>query len=137
LKRQVFADTSYWIALLNPRDELHVKAREVSGSDLFDEVVTSQMVLAELLNSFSDQGRSVRHAVARAVEALRSNRAVVVVPQTSEQFENALRLYTNMADKSWSFTDCASFQIMETEGIRSALTHDRHFVQAGFEALLR
>jgi len=34
-------------------------------------------------------------------------------------------------------TDCASFLILEAEGIESALTHDQHFAQAGFQALLR
>jgi uncharacterized protein len=42
-----------------------------------------------------------------------------------------------MQDKSWSFTDCGSFLIMHDEGLTSALTHDRHFEQAGFRALLR
>ena len=42
-----------------------------------------------------------------------------------------------MADKSWSLTDCASFLIMEEEGVTDALSHDRHFAQAGFQTLLR
>ncbi|MBS3030621.1 MAG: hypothetical protein HCA25_27280 [Dolichospermum sp. DET50] len=29
---KVFADTGYWIALLNPNDELHLKARGVTAS---------------------------------------------------------------------------------------------------------
>jgi uncharacterized protein len=91
--RRVFADTSYWIALLNPRDELHEKARDVSQSNSFDEIVTSEMVLAELLNGFSDRGPRLRQAVSNAVEALRGNRSVVIFPQTGGQFENALRRY--------------------------------------------
>jgi len=42
-----------------------------------------------------------------------------------------------MPDKGWSLTDCASFVIMEDEGLPAALTHDHHFEQAGFQALLR
>jgi predicted nucleic acid-binding protein len=30
--KKVFADTGYWIALLNPNDELHLKARSVTAS---------------------------------------------------------------------------------------------------------
>ncbi len=93
--------------------------------------------ITELLNSFADSGPQLRLAVARAVESVRSNRNVVVVPQTSEQFEKALRRYRAMSDKSWSLTDCASFLIMEVEAIRAALTHDRHFEQAGFQTILR
>lgn len=51
--------------------------------------------------------------------------------------KKALKLYRDMADKNWSLTDCASFLIMEEEGLTAALTHDRHFAQAGFHTLLR
>jgi hypothetical protein len=61
----------------------------------------------------------------------------MIVPQTAEQFDRALRRYEQSEDKSWSLTDCASFRTMEQEKIQAALTHDRHFAQAGFEALLR
>ncbi len=134
---RVFADTSYWIALLNPRDELHGKALAVSKIHSTDRIVTSQMVLTELLNSFADRGSQLRIAVARAVEALLANRNVTVITQTSNQFESALRRYQAAPDKGWSLTDCASFSIMEAEAIREALTYDRHFEQAGFQAILR
>jgi predicted nucleic acid-binding protein len=93
------------------------------------------MVLVELLNSFSDS--PFRRAVAGMVLKLRNDRNVRIVPQTAKQFESALRRYKQAADKSWSLTDCASFQVMEAEQIQAALTHDQHFAQAGFETLLR
>lgn len=134
--RQVFADTSYWVALVNPRDQLHAKAVSVTQQLSLMRIWTSEMVLAEVLNSFSDGG-PLRDAVGGVVQRLRSNRDVMIVPQTSEQFESALRRYRQAADKSWSLTDCASFEVMEAEQIQTALTHDQHFAQAGFEALLR
>jgi len=57
--------------------------------------------------------------------------------QTSALFREAFLLYSNRGDKAWSQTDCASFCIMRDHGITQALTHDRHFEQAGFVALLR
>ncbi len=135
--KQVFADTSYWIAMLNPRDQLHEKAVAVSEEISVARVVTSEMVLTELLNAFSESGAQLRRLVAKKANALGGNRNVLVVPQTPEQFSNAVRRYEQAADKSWSLTDCASFQIMEDKGITMVLTYDRHFTQAGFEALLR
>jgi predicted nucleic acid-binding protein len=44
-------------------------------------------------------------------------------------------LYRQRADKHWSLTDCISFVVMEQEGLREALTGDRHFAQAGFAAV--
>jgi predicted nucleic acid-binding protein len=40
-------------------------------------------------------------------------------------------------DKDWSVTDCASFVIMDHRRIVEALTHDHHFEQKGYRALLR
>ena len=39
------------------------------------------------------------------------------------------------ADKAYSLTDCISFVVMKQRRIKTALTFDRHFVQAGFEKL--
>ena len=133
---RVFADTGYWIALLNPRDDLHEKASRAARAYNADQIVTSEMVLTEFLNGFSGYGPRLRAAAAAAVTALRKS-SVVVVPQSSQLFEKALRLYQDMADKNWSLTDCASFVIMGGQQLSVALTHDRHFVQAGFQTLLR
>jgi len=113
--RRVFADTSYWIALLNPRDELHEKAVAASRFGPADQLVTSEMVLTEVLNSCSARGARLRQVAAKPIEALHANLNLEIFPQTSEKFDKALYRYKNMADKSWSFKDCASFLIMEAE----------------------
>jgi predicted nucleic acid-binding protein len=133
--KQIFADSSYWIGLVNPRDQMHQKVIKITQQLSSVRLVTTEMVLGELLNSFSDS--PFRRAVAGMVLKLRNDRNVRIVPQTSEQFESALRRYKQAADKSWSLTDCASVEVMEAERIQAALTHDQHFAQAGFEALLR
>jgi len=133
--RRIFADTSYWMALVNPRDQIHQKAMSLSQQLLSESLLTTEMVLVEVLNSFSDS--LYRKAVGRMVAGLREDPNLTIVPQTPAQFESALQRYQRAADKSWSLTDCASFEVMEAEKIEAALTHDRHFAQAGFETLLR
>jgi uncharacterized protein len=133
--KQIFADTSYWIGLVNPRDQIHQKVIKITQQLFSVRLVTTEMVLGELLNSFSDS--PFRRTVAGMVLKLRNDRNLRIVPQTSEQFESALRRYKQAADKSWSLTDCASFQVMEAEQMQAALTHDQHFAQAGYETLLR
>jgi len=98
-------------------------------------LLTTDMAPVELLNGFS--ASPFRPAVPGMVLQLRNDRDLSIVPQTSEQFESALQRYQRTADKSWSLTDCATFQAMEAERIAAALTHDQHFAQAGFETLLR
>jgi hypothetical protein len=58
-------------------------------------------------------------------------------PPTSQLFANACERYQHMVDESWRLTDCASFVIMEQQRLTTALSYDRHFIQARFQALLR
>jgi uncharacterized protein len=56
----VFADTGYWIALFNPRDQLHAKAVTTSQVLQGRQIVTSQMVLTEFLNHYAALGQPFR-----------------------------------------------------------------------------
>ena len=135
--KKFFADTSYWIALLNPRANLHVKVQQVS-SNLGDcRIITSEMVMVELLNGLANFSEQLRKKAVETVESLKSSPNVKVVPQTSIQFTEAMNFYVERPDKQWGLTDCSSFLIMEDESINEALTYDEHFSQAGFVALLR
>lgn len=133
--RTVFADTGYWVALLNPRDQHHGNVKKVSSALGQTRIVTSEMVLDELLAGLSEP--PVRAIAISAVSGILANPNVEVVPQTSLQFREAFDLYKTRADKGWSLTDCASFNLMKERGVTEALAHDGHFEQAGFVALLR
>lgn len=131
----VFADTGYWQAVLNPRDKLHDRARAASVALGKARLVTTEMVLVELLGALSKL--PVRALAIAGIDRIRANPNVEVVPQTSLQFAHAYDRYRRHSDKQWSLTDCASFEIMQSRGIGEALAHDQHFEQAGFVALLR
>ena len=133
---RVFADAGYWIALLNPRDALHEKARQSSARLERTRVITSEVVLAEVLNAFASKGDLLRRTACVLVDKIRSNPNAEIVPMTSNAFRQALERYRSRADKTWGLTDCASFLIMEEKGITEALSADRDFQQAGFKALL-
>lgn len=131
---QVFADTGYWQAVLNPADQLHARAAVVSQSLGKVRLLTAELVLGELLAALAKP--PARSMVIKRVESIRRNPNVEVLPQTSLQFEEAFELYRQHEDKGWSLTDCASFVVMRRPAIDRALAHDRHFIQAGFVALL-
>ena len=133
--KTVFADTGYWHATVDPADQLHETATAISQKLGPVRFLTTEMVLDELLATL--RAPATRSIAIRAVQTIMSNPNVEVVPQTSSQFHEALRTYSDRLDKEWSLTDCASFNLMNQRGIREALAHDKHFEQAGFSALLR
>jgi hypothetical protein len=61
---------------------------------------------------------------------------VEIVHVTPELDAAAWQLFVSRSDKNWSLVDCSSFVLMQERGILSALTSDRHFMQAGFQVLL-
>lgn len=132
-----FADAGYWIALWNPNDNLHERARILGESLAGEPIVTTLPVLVEAVDHFARLGPFSRALAAHAEWALTDNQDLDVVPMTQELFDAALQRYANRPDQRWSLTDCASFLVMEERGITEALAYDRDFEQAGFTALLR
>ncbi|MGI9166200.1 MAG: type II toxin-antitoxin system VapC family toxin [Pyrinomonadaceae bacterium] len=100
-------------------------------------IVTSEMVLTEFANHFADRGSQFRETATRVIDEIRGNPNARLSPQTSLQFQSAVAHYRTFLDKQWSLTDCASILIMQEQDIHEALTHDHHFIQASFRALLR
>ncbi len=140
--RAVFADTSFFIAILNRKDQLHLLAIDLRKRLRPFLMVTSEMVLVELLNDISRRDEAYRHSGLRFVEGLRTGTqsnppGVIIIPQTHDQFVEACTVYAQHGDKGWSLTDCASFVVMRAQRITEALTQDKHFEQMGFKALLR
>lgn len=130
----IFVDTGYLWALLDERDQLHVRAVEWHKI-LSEPLLLTDYVLWELVNGFS--ARDDRPKAHATLEVVRSNPAWETIGASPELFEAGLLLHKSHHDKNWSLTDCTSFIVMRERGIQRALTHDHHFEQAGFEALLR
>jgi predicted nucleic acid-binding protein len=136
-KTEVFLDTAYAIALSSSRDEHYQKALfladrlEADGTIL----ITTRAIILEIGNALSKQG--YRQAAVILMESLEEDPNVEIVPLTEELYKEAFDMYAKRMDKEWGITDCISFIVMSERGIQKALTTDRHFTQAGFEALLR
>jgi uncharacterized protein len=130
----ILADTSFFVAYLNPRENCHAAAVEWMTASS-EQIVTTDWVLAELGN-FLAEGPN-RRLFGALVRALSAEDRVEIVAASRTSFLDALTLYMRRPDKSWSFTDCVSFRLMKARKIRDALTTDHHFEQAGFRALLR
>lgn len=130
----VFADTSFYGALLNPRDHWHEQAVR-SSAMLTGDVVLTDFILIELGNALSSI-RS-RQVFVNLVRNLRADPRVTIVAASRELLDGGLARYAHRMDKAWSLTDCISFVVMEQHGLTDALTADHHFEQAGFTILLK
>jgi predicted nucleic acid-binding protein len=127
-------DTGYLIAFIRVEDELHDRAIRWTKSARQSFLVTDY-VLWEFMNGMSKvEDRKKAHL---ALDYVRTHPRYQIVPATQELTAAGLKLHSERPDKEWSLTDCISFHVMEQRGITEALAYDHHFIQAGFDALLR
>jgi uncharacterized protein len=132
--RTVFADTFFFLALLDSREASHSAAIQYS-TDPQLRIVTSEWVLTEFGNAYSDPRD--RPDFVSLYRTLTKHPRVKIVPADSQLFQRAINLFADRPDKAWSLVDCLSFLIMRDEGLTDSLTGDHHFEQAGFTALLK
>jgi predicted nucleic acid-binding protein len=131
--KSAFADTFYFLALLNERDAAHKRAVAASRMDGLA-LTTTEFVLIELADALcKPQQRDEVLALCNVVE---TDPAFRLVRASSELIQRGRKLYRERADKEWPLTDCISFVVMQDQGLSEALTADHHFEQAGFKALL-
>lgn len=129
----VFADTSFYLALLRKDDPSHIRA--VAESGIKRTIITTEFNILELGNACS---RREDHADFLAlVEGMRQSPRCRIVALDTRLLDCGLERMAGRPDKDWSLTDCVSFIVMEVEGVRDALTADQHFEQASFRAVLR
>lgn len=131
--RHVFADTSFWIALVVKNDQHHERA-ERWAAQLFGTITTTAAVILETANALA---RPVwrQHGVA-LLDHLQQRPNIQVIPFSADLWNRAWDLYKKRMDKTWSLTDCISFLIMGELKLVDALATDDDFRQAGFRPLL-
>jgi hypothetical protein len=131
---RLFLDTVFIQALLNRHDQYHHQAKLIlSRVRAAREVWITEAVLIEVGNALSALNRE---AAARFIHQCYATGNMRVVTVDTSLLDHALQLYRSRPDKTWSLTDCISFVLMEEQGLTQVVTADKHFQQAGFQALL-
>jgi predicted nucleic acid-binding protein len=129
-----FADTYYYLAMVNPRDQAHRRVMALAGP-MLGPIVTTSWVLTEVGDALAAPPlRPIFHDL---MNELWADEETEIVAASDEPFRRGVALFARRPDKSWSLTDCTSFVVMADRGLTEALTGDHHFEQAGFRALLR
>jgi hypothetical protein len=134
--KEIFVDSAFVIALINTRDEHHAAAslaetRLPAGTRF----VLTRAVCLEIGNALTSP-RFRTHA-ARILASMEHDPQFLILPWEDRVYSAGLALFRSRPDKAWSVTDCISFVVMRERGITDVLTTDNHFLQAGFQPLLR
>lgn len=129
-----FADSSYYFALFNPRDDAHAIASSITRT-LRRPIVTTSWILTEIGDGLA--ATNARKLFAPFVDRLKLIPSMTIIPTEDALFLEGIHLYDSRLDKTWSVTDCISFLVMRRYAIFDALTTDHHFAQAGFTVMLK
>jgi predicted nucleic acid-binding protein len=135
--KRLFVDTAGWMACVDAADPRHAACLEVknrcleSGGQLWttDYVVDETLTLVRLRLSLD--------AALRWWESIHSSSRVRLLRLDDSILESARLWFFKHGDKAYSFTDCTSFALMKQSKIRQVLTTDRHFIQAGFDVVVK
>ncbi len=132
----VFADTSALYAFVDRNDAHHVAAREAvarltrGGKG----IAATDYVIAEAVNLANARGGA--NVALRLLDLIEQSAGIRVEWIGADRFAAAKVFFRKHSDHGYSFTDCTSFVVMRELRLSEALTTDRHFVEAGFRALL-
>jgi hypothetical protein len=137
MTNEVFVDTSYAIALANPKDHFYHQACQLA--DMVEanktRMIVTHAVMLEIGNALSKQ--RYRKAAVKLLRSLELDPRVEIVPISEQLYARAILLYRERQDQEWRLTDFISFIVMWDRDITQVLTNNKHFQQAGFEILLR
>lgn len=132
MPKRIFIDTSAFLALEDESDEHQEEAIRFRDQEILRdrcECITTSYILDETLTLIR-----IRLSIQASIEFSKKIRGsqIVKILSVSKQIEDkALDLFENYDDKTFSFTDCVSFVVMQELRIQEAFTFDEHFVQVG------
>ena len=124
----IFLDTSFLFALVSAKDEHHERVREVFAAfrdkHLPDVLLTTNHVIAETITL----ARKLGHETATRLGEQLYGETLARIHWTNPHEERAaFEYFKRHDDQLYSLTDCMSFVVMDSLGIREALAVDSDF----------
>ncbi len=135
MTKTIFVDSSAFIAMANQGDQYHPAAKdflaEITATNF--RLITSNFVLDEAYTHIKRAGGS-KLAIDFGNE-IQSNSNVKIITIDQKLEKRAWDIFKKYLDQTFSYTDCASFALMEGRKIADAFSFDRHFRIFGFNSL--
>ena len=124
----IFVDTGAWFALAVREDPDHPAAAAFLDRNS-EPLITTDLVAVETMTllRYGDRRRSGLASIVG--DDLWEGRAARLHLCTSDDILAAREIFRTFSEKSFSFTDCASFAVMQTLRIERAFAFDGHFDQ--------
>ncbi len=124
-----FVDTSFWIALRFRRDSHHEEARSIWEAGT-GPIVTTPLIIGETW-TFLRRKASHAHST-QFIDAIEKLSRLSVRHVDKDVEEDAWRWLRRHDERTYSFVDATSFELMRRLRIREALAFDGDFSAAGF-----
>lgn len=132
--KELFIDTSYLVAAVNPNDSNHDDAIKLKGALASSAPITTNHVVGEC---WTFARRRFGHAAAiKLVDAVRRGERYRIHHVERELEESAMEWLRVHDGREYSFVDAVSFELMKQLNIQDALAFDRDFHAAGFRTIL-
>ena len=125
----IFVDTSFFAALLLPKDANHLRAvqavEDLGQGRLSDVLLTTNNVILETITVARYEGN--HKAAVRAAEPLYGGTMARLYRTTAEDEAEAFTYLRRHDDKEYSAVDCLSFVVMLKQAITEAFSFDDDF----------
>lgn len=131
----LFVDTSAWAAIADVNDDQHhaALAYQTKIAGRYRLVITNyildELYTLLLMNVGYTQTINFKQKLDQLIEG-----GFIEIVWVSEAIaDESWRVFEQFnVDKLWSFTDCVSYVVMQSQNITEVFSFDRHFSQMGF-----
>ena len=131
----LFVDTGAWYAIADRSDRHHHQAVQFYPEALRDHhhLTTTNLVVAE---TYTLIRRALGHAPAVTfLEKTAASPRIRRIYTDRALDDTAEEILKRFHDQNFSYTDAASFAVMQHYGIKQAFAFDQHFATAGFTVI--
>lgn len=128
---RLLADTGALLALFNPRDRLHGRAKRFATEARDARFVVTELIVSETVTRLRAQADAARAADVGA--ALLASRRYDVLFVDTPLLEEGLENLRRFSDKRLSLVDAVSFAVIRSLALDGSFTFDRDFRDCGFD----
>lgn len=130
--KKVLVDTGAWYALIDRKDPAHTEVRACLNAHQ-GRLITSDYILDETLTLLRYRlGWQAAHACGKS---MLNGDVGALHDLTRKDKDEAWRIFCQYRDKSFSFTDCTSFALMQRLKLTTAVAIDSDFRTYGLDCI--